>query len=136
MGLRHLTVDDQNNWSVNGSNSLGSGAILSPAQITADVDDYNPSGFQVSNEIVKSLLRLDLDANHDMTGLVPSTTATANIVTISNISASNLKLKNNNAGSVAANRFLFKSDIKIEKDESLTIYYDTVSLRWRVYNKV
>jgi hypothetical protein len=136
MGLRHLTTTDQENWSVNGSNNLGSGAILSPAQITANVDNYNPTGFQVSNEIVKSLLRLDLDANHNVTGLVPSTTATANIVTISNISGFNLKLKNNNAGSTAANRFLFKADITIDKDESLTIYYDTVSLRWRVYNNV
>lgn len=136
MSLKHLTTEDQADWQVTGSSGFASSAILSPAQITGDVDDYDPTGFRVSNVIEKSVLRIDLDANHDITGLVPSSPVKGDRVIISNVSAFNFKLKNNNAGSVAANRFILKGDITIEEDESLELYYDTTSLRWRVTNQV
>lgn len=120
------------------SNSIevGSDGILSPAQITANTHDYDPTGFRVSNKIDVSILRMSSDANRDLTGLVPSSPAAGNIVTITNIGGDNIKLKNNNGGSLAANRFLTKGDINIEPNESFTIYYDTVDLRWRTFNKI
>lgn len=124
------------NIEVIGATIYAAGSILTPAQITTNTDDYNPTGFQVSNDIVVSVLRMDSDANRDLTGLVPSSPAKGNIIIITNIGTSDIKLKNNDANSVAANRFLLKGDINIEPNESYALYYDTVSLRWRPQNNI
>ncbi len=130
-----VTQDDLDDFEFNGSISLGAGAILTPATLSSNQDDYDPTGFRVSGEIVKSVLRIDCTADVEITGIVPSATATVNIVTISNISASKkIKLKKPNGGSAVANRFLFKADVTIEKTGAYTIYYDTTSLMWRPYN--
>jgi len=130
-----ILQEDLNSFVFSGSIALGAGAILTPAVLTTNQDDYDPTGFRVSGEIVKSVILQDATSNVDITGLVPSTTATVNIVTITNVSTTSkkIKLKNLGGGSLVANRFLFKADITIQANGSYTVYYDTAATMWRPY---
>lgn len=102
-------------------------AILSPAQITANQDDYAPTGVGQA-----SWLRLDTDASRTLTGL--SAGRPGEIKTITNIGSNDLVLSHQDASSTAANRFLSYSgaDVTVGADESVNIRYDDNTERWRV----
>lgn len=108
-------------------------SILSPAQITSDQNDYNPTGFNNGGSPAgASILRLNSDASRNVTGLVGG--VSGRLLIISNVGSNAIVLKDEDAGSTAANRFAFASDFTLNADQSLTLWYDATSSRWRSIN--
>lgn len=99
--------------------------VQTATQLTANQNDYNiPSA---------TTLRMSSDASRNVTGIVARKDATLTLV---NVGAQNIVLQNENAGSAATNRIITGSgaDITIAPDDVATLWYDTVSGRWRVIN--
>lgn len=99
---------------------------LTPSQITADQNDYNPTGLANAN-----VLRLDADQTRAITGLAGG--YDGRIIRIVNVGAadSTLLLRRQNTGSTAANRFMLARDLMLDTGESVTLQYDGTSSRWR-----
>ena len=97
---------------------------ISPTQITADQNDYNPTGLAAS-----SVLRLNSDASRNVTGLQGG--ADGRVICIINVGSNPIVLKNQGASSSAANRFLFGIDITLAAEQSVRLWYDATSSRWR-----
>lgn len=93
----------------------------SPAQITADTNNYNYGDY--------SVLRLTTDASRNITGFQNGTDG--KYLTIVNVGSFNIVLVDESTSSSAANRLALSGDITIYPDESLMLWYDLVSLRWR-----
>jgi hypothetical protein len=131
-----ITVDDSNNVSIPGDVEVSGeliglgafylGAALTPAQITANTNNYNPTGLATT-----SCLRLSTDASRNLTGIAGG--FEGRILTIHNIGTQNLVLVND-ATSTAANRFLFGDSITVFSNQSITLRYDATSQRWRSTN--
>lgn len=103
-------------------------ASLSPAQLTANTDDYNPTGWTT---IGYSVLRLSTDAIRNLTSIAGG--SNGRIAVIINVGANDLVLKDDDgATGTAANRFALNADITLQADESVMIIYDGTSSRWRV----
>lgn len=98
---------------------------ISPAQITANENDYAPTGFATA-----STLRLDTDASHNITGLAGG--ADGRVIVIHNVGSNAIVLTNEDAASTDANRFLFGGDFTIAASNSVTLRYDATSSRWRM----
>ena len=98
---------------------------ISPAQIAADTNDYNPAGLADA-----TTLRLSTDASRNLTGLAGG--ADGRIITIFNIGSFNLVLVDESASSSAANRFALSANLTIAGDEACTLQYDSTSSRWRL----
>lgn len=97
---------------------------VSPAQITADQNDYSPTGLSAA-----SVLRLNSDAARNITGLAGG--SDGRVVIIFNVGSFNIVLKDESASSSASNRFALKADITISTDGSALLVYDETTLRWR-----
>ena len=100
-------------------------AKASPAQITADQNDYALPAATV--------VRLDTDASRTLTGL-DATSNADRLVLIVNVGANPLVLANQNAGSTAANRIITGTgaDLTVAADGSCWVWYDSTTARWRV----
>lgn len=98
---------------------------LSPAQITADQNDYDPAGLSAA-----SVLRLTADAPRRITGLAGG--ADGRLLSIVNGGSNPLVLANANASSSAVNRFDIAADLLIAPSEGAILIYDTTSSRWRL----
>jgi|GEM_PF-1537138 len=107
------------------SEALKLSGDISPAQITADQNDYAPTGFATA-----STLRLSTDASRNITGLAGG--ADGLIKLIHNIGSFNIVLKDESASSTAANRFALNADVTIAADQMALLQYDSISSRWRV----
>lgn len=100
---------------------------ISPAQLTADQDNYNPSGLQTS-----TVLRLTSNASRNVTGLTAPTVPDGNVKCIINVGATNaIVLKNASGSSSAANRFNLGADITLNPSQGLILWYDSTSSQWR-----
>lgn len=97
---------------------------ISPAQITANQNDYNPA-----NLATASVLRLTSDASRTITGIVDG--VDGRVLTILNVGTNPIVLSNQNASSTAANRFAIGANITIGADQSASFIYDATSQRWR-----
>jgi hypothetical protein len=117
-----LSFDSSANATI--ANALGLTGDITPAQITANQNDYNPSGLATA-----SVLRLSSDVARNITGLAGGTDG--RVISIHNVGTSNIVLKNQDAASTAANRFAFGTDITIAADQSVAVIYDATSQRWR-----
>lgn len=101
------------------------GRILSPSQITANQNDYNPSGAGAAD-----VLRLTSDAARDITGF--GFPAGGKTILVLNVGSNNIVLKDESASSTAANRFALNADVTLAADQASMLWYDTTSSRWRV----
>lgn len=99
--------------------------ILSPAQITANQNDYAPTGFAAA-----SVVRVSTDASRNITGLAGGSDGRK--VLVLNTGAFNAVLKDENASSTAANRFGFGSDLTLAAKQGATLIYDATASRWRL----
>jgi len=107
-------------------------AAVSPSQITSNQNNYNPTGLSTT-----SALRLDTDASREITGITVSGSFTdGRILMLYNVGSFDIVLKNEDANSTAANRFAFDGDITLESGQSITLWYDTTSDRWRSTSKL
>lgn len=95
---------------------------ITPSQITADQDDYSPTGLSTA-----SVLRLDSDATRAITGLAGG--ADGRIVTLMNIGSFIIRLPGNSSSSSAANRW--SSTYGLSPGQALTFWYDSTSSLWR-----
>lgn len=100
-------------------------ADISPTQITADQNDYNPTGLSSA-----TVLRLDSDASRNITGLQGG--AEGREIVLVNVGANNIVLKDADAASSAANRFAMDADLTLSADMSALLIYDATSSRWRL----
>lgn len=112
-----------------GSANLNAGFFLtgdiSPAQITADQNDYNPTGLSTA-----SVLRLNTDASRNITGLAGG--GDGRIIAIVNGGTNEIVLKDASTSSGAANRFAFGADITLASKKSAVLWYDATDQRWKL----
>lgn len=101
--------------------------IGTPAQITANQNDYTPSALATSR-----VLRLSTDASRNITGLGAGTDGQR--LTILNVGAQDIVLTHNDVASVAANRFRCPgaASFTIRRDGGVELIYEETSDRWRV----
>lgn len=99
---------------------------ISPSQITANQNDYSPTGLSTA-----STLRLNSDASRDITGL--SGGADGRVLVLHNVGSFNLVLKDESVSSTAANRFALSADVTIGADQAAVLQYDSTSSRWRCF---
>lgn len=112
-------------WVGGGANVAVAGTFalsgdISPAQITADQNDYNPTGLSTA-----SVLRLNTDASRAITGLQGG--ADGRIIVIHNVGSNAIVLKDESASSTAANRFALSADVTLAADQSAALQYDATS---------
>lgn len=111
--------------------------LLSPAQITADQNDYNPSGMD-SATARASVLRLGTNGTATSGGLVltgiAAPTAAGKLLLIHNILPGPLVLGHQNTGSSAANRIVCPGgdDLTLREDQWALLYYSSDDTRWVV----
>ena len=98
---------------------------VSPTQLTADQNDYNPTDFHK-----QFVIRLSSDASRSITGIAAPTAGEYKVIL--NVGAQDIVLVDESASSTAANRFALNANITIGADEACTIWYDGTSSRWRV----
>jgi hypothetical protein len=117
-------------WNVSNPATSTGGTIraiaLSPAQVTADQNDYAPSGSSM-------FIRLTSDASRNLTGLSISQ-VDGEIHYIWNVGSQNIVLVNESASSTAANRFTTTTgaDLTVAANKCAMLMYDGTSARWRV----
>jgi hypothetical protein len=99
---------------------------ISPSQLTANTNNWDPTGLADA-----SVIRVSTDASRDLTGIVPKSPDDGRILIIHNIGAQDLVLKDASGSSSAANRFALSGDITLAGDDAVTLQYDTTSNRWR-----
>jgi hypothetical protein len=99
---------------------------ISPAQLTSNQNDYNPTGLSTA-----SVIRLNGDSSlRSITGLAGG--ADGRILLLQNVGSNTIMLLNQNTSSTAANRFDFGgNDVPLFPDDLLTIQYDATDSRWR-----
>jgi hypothetical protein len=123
-----LTLDGVD-LTVNNDLNVGSAFRLTgditPSQITANQNDYNPTGLSTA-----STLRLSTDAAREITGLAGG--SDGRIIIIHNGGSNDLTLKDESASSSAANRFALSEDLILAADKSAILQYDSTSSRWRL----
>jgi hypothetical protein len=103
------------------------GSKISPAQITANQNNYAPAGLDTC-----SVVRLTTDASRNMTGLTaPTGSDNSRVLFVLNVGSFDLVLQTENASSTAANRFSFNTDLVLSAGMGAVLWYDTTSSRWR-----
>lgn len=101
----------------------GKSFILTPAQLTANQNDYNPADLKIAETLL-----LDLSADWTITGL---SSASANReISVYNGSPFRLKLANENGGSTAGNRFHLGADVVLRPYQGVRLIYSAFLLRW------
>lgn len=101
-------------------------SVSSPAQFTANQNNYSLSA-------TAAVLRVSTDASRNLTGIANSgTMQDGRVLTIVNVGSFNLVLTTEDTNSTAANRFaLGESNATLKSSESITLWYDTTTDRWR-----
>lgn len=105
------------------SESLKLFGDISPATLTANVDNYAPSGFSSS-----TVLKLSSDATRTVTGLAGGSGGL--IKSILNSGSNNIVLSSNNSASLASNRFDLGSDIILGPSQAVLVRYDSIASKW------
>lgn len=103
------------------------GAVISPAQIVANTDNYAPAGLSTA-----SMLRINTDAARNLTGI--SASADRRLLSLHNIGAFAITLKDN-VTSAAANQFQLNGDYTLGPDASVLLQYDVTSAKWRLFGQ-
>jgi hypothetical protein len=98
---------------------------ITPAQITADQNNYNPTGLATSY-----VLRLSSDATRTITGLAGG--ADGRELILVNVGSQNIVLADEHASSTAANRFALDTSLTLGADTAARLLYDSTSTRWRL----
>lgn len=109
--------------------------IITPSTLNSDQDDYAPTDFATCN-----MIRQQINGDRTITGFEAPPAGVNRIFAITNISTSNnIKFKNNDSSSSAANRLLLRDngpDKSLKENETGIFWYDHTSSRYRVYNRI
>lgn len=98
--------------------------VISPAQITANQNDYAPVGFAAA-----SVVQITTDAARSLSGLAGGTEG--RVVSIVNVGSQPLRLLDASPASLAANRFAFGDDVVIAANRAAILRYDGTAGRWQ-----
>lgn len=124
-----ITFDDDDTADVLIADRL---SIISPAQITANQNDYSPS-----NAVNTSIWRLTSDATRTITGIAAPTQTSGTIGTslrLVNVGSFDILLADQSSSSVAANQIITGETtfLELRPTESVDLVYDGTSTKWRV----
>jgi len=102
--------------------------VISPAALSADQDDYDPTGLSGA-----AIVRQDASDDVTITGLAGG--AAGRIVLFENIATTDkITLAEDNVSSAAANRILIgKPNLVLYPGQSIMLVYDGTSSRWRAF---
>lgn len=103
--------------------------VISPAQITADQNDYAPPNFATATRI-----RINSDASRVITGLAGG--ADGRTVILENVGSFRVGLTANDAASAAANRFKLPFKVWLQPNTAVELEYDATSTSWRAKSPV
>lgn len=100
---------------------------ISPPQLTANQNNYEPTGWALAD-----VLRVSTDASRIITGF-NSLSATQSVKTIVNVGSNDLVLAHEDGSSADINRILTLDSLSltVEPKQAVTIYYDPTTQRWR-----
>lgn len=115
---------DANGLAVSGATRHSGAAVITPTQLAANTDNWNPTGLSTAR-----ILRASSDASRNLTGIVAQTAGT--VLSIVNVGAQNIVLKHE-VTSTAANRFNLPgaTDLTLGTLEAVEFYYDSTVSRW------
>lgn len=100
--------------------------VISPAQLVANTDNWNPTGLATAN-----VIRVSTDASRNLTGIVaPAVDGT--LILLINVGTNNLVLVHD-ATSTAANRFFCAGagNQTVNEGDAVWLWYDGTTDRWR-----
>jgi hypothetical protein len=105
-------------------------SVIVTESLNSNVDNYNPTNFNISN-----LLQIEpISTDRDITGFMAPAAGVVRIITVANTSATRkIKFKNNDSSSTAANRLLLRDNGNkdLKKQDTCRFYYDHTASRWR-----
>jgi len=147
-----ITVDNKGRITTASSNTAGSGAeiadiaasqgnfirnVITAATLTGDVNNWSPTGFDSETDMI----RVDVNANNRaITGITAPGAGINRVLAVKNINtaSSDLRFSHNNAGSLAANRFLCRdnNNKSIKPNETALWFYDHIQARWTPLNRI
>jgi hypothetical protein len=104
---------------------LALSGVIAPPQITANQNDYNPTGVAAA-----SVLQLSSDASRTVTGLAGG--AEGRVVSLINIGSQPIVLPDENTSSSAANRFALGANLTVAARQAAMLRYDGTASRWRL----
>jgi hypothetical protein len=99
--------------------------IVSPPQITANQNDYNPTGAAAA-----AVLQLSSDASRNITGLAGG--AEGRVVSLVNVGSQPIVLPDESTSSSAANRFTLGANLTVAAKQAAMLRYDGTATRWRL----
>lgn len=104
-------------------------SVISPAQLTANTDNWNPTGLSTAR-----VIRFSTDAARNLTGIVAQPDGT--VLTLRNVGGFTCTLKNL-VTSTAANQFALPADIALAPQQAVTLWYDGTPAgpRWVVLDR-
>lgn len=105
------------------TNAVRLTGILSPAQITGNQNDYNPTSLDST-----SICRLSSDASRNITGMAGG--IAGRTIFVHNVGAQDIVLKDETTSS-ATNRFALTADLTLSPDSVAILQYDGTTGRWR-----
>ena len=112
---------------VNMEGKISLSGDITPTQIAANTNNYNPTGLSTA-----TILRLSSDASRNITGLQGG--SDGRILVLFNVGSNDIVLKTGDANSDAANRFGFDADFVLVASSTATIFYDSTASLWRMKN--
>lgn len=106
------------------SSGGGSPSVITPAQITAEQNNYAPTGWADA-----TVVRLSCDADMDAIQGFSAETA-GEIKTLQNVGSYPIQISPEHASSTAANRIAYSCEIILPPGESMQMMYDGTLSRW------
>jgi len=97
--------------------------IITPTQLTTDVDDYNPTGLSTCN-----VIRQDVSTSIEISGIVAPSAGVNKVIWFCSITTANrnIKFMNNSASSSVGNRFFLRDGANkdLKEQECAGLWYD------------
>jgi len=117
--------DFSGNLVFNGSVSFGDA-------VTVNIN-ANTNNLLIPNLGGSLLVRLNFTGNYSLTGIVPNDITKGQWIILNNVGTGSGIFKDNDAGSIAQNRFIIGANKTVQTDEGIALVYDTVDQRWRSF---
>jgi hypothetical protein len=128
---RKAEINEDADYEFNGT-VIFNGAVCIGGAITINLTQ-NEDDLSITGLGAGLLIRVNATGNYSITGIVPASIFKGQWIVLTNVSNNILRLKNNDAASVASNRFLLGQNTTIRTEESIALIYDTVDQRWRPF---
>ena len=106
------------------STSFALPGVITPTQLSADTDDWAPTGLSAA-----SIIRVSTDASRNLTGLTGG--ASGRVIALANVGSFNLVLKKLSSSSSAGNQFSLTQDLIVIPTQIVLLVYDNTSTKWR-----